>query len=117
MSFQEVGQFPQGRAALGLTGLHILRLHAGRAVQQDEGRIGLAHAHTAQPAADQRATDGKDQGPHCRHAHQHDQHVAQAGHTLAHALGPDQEHHRGPGHGTVPSLVNEVNHDGQGHQG
>ena len=115
--FQELGQLGQGRAALGLAGLHVQRLHAGRAVQQDEGRVGLAHTHSAQPATDQRTADSKDQGSNGRHAHQHDQHIAQAGHAPAHALGLDQEHHGRPGHGAVPMLMDQMDHNGQGHQG
>ena len=91
-------------------------LHAGRAVEQDDRRVGAAAAGQAQPAAGQRPADREDQPGDRQHPHRHDQPLADPGIAPRHPVGRQQEHHRRPADRLVSPLIDQVDDDRQRHQ-
>ena len=108
------GELPAARLQLRAARRRPRLLHAGRAVEQDDRRVGAAARGQAQPAPGQRPADGEDQAGDRQHAERHDQPLPEPGVAARHPVRRQQEHHRRPVDRLVPPLIDQVDDDRQG---
>ena len=93
-----------------------LRLHAGRAVQQQHDRVRRGRKRPAQPAAGQRPGQEKDEHGHRQQPAKQNQELPQLGVAGRTARGREQKAHGRPRLGTVAQAVEQVDDDRQQHQ-
>ena len=113
---QRLDELAAAGLELGVGSFAAPLLHRRRAVEDHDGEVRTGAAGEGQPAARQRPADGEEQGRDGRHPHRHDQPVPQPRVAAGQGLGRHQEHHRRPGHGLEPALVDEVDDERQAHQ-
>lgn len=104
-----LGEEFHGLLALGHSLPGESRLHAGRAVEQDDDNIRRGRERPAEPAAGERACDEEEECEDGERAEEEDEPLAELGVAGGGARGLEQEHHRRPRLRLVTEAVDEVN--------